>query len=98
MKILSKIETIASLHRHLYKNKDKNEIELRDYLLEIKTNFNEIATDKNVVIDFNIDAIQIHSENAMYLGLLITELIINSIKHAFTENQEKKLCNHKKRT
>lgn len=90
-RILSKIETIASLHRHLYKNKDKNEIELRDYLLEIKTNFNEIATDKNVVIDFNIDVLQIHSENAMYLGLLITELIINSIKHAFTEKQEKKI-------
>lgn len=91
IKILSKIETIASLHRHLYKNKDKNEIALRDYLLEIKNNFNVIAKDKNVIIEFNIDDFQIDSENAMYLGLLITELIMNSIKYAFTETQQKKI-------
>ncbi|MCO6162058.1 sensor histidine kinase [Flavobacterium sp. NRK F7] len=89
LRILSKIETIASLHRHLYKNKNKNEIALKDYLTEIKNNFNEIAEDKNVALTFTIDDFKIESENAMYLGLLITELIINSIKYAFTATQEK---------
>lgn len=89
LRILSKIETIASLHRHLYKNKNKNEIALKDYLTEIKNNFNEIADDKNVALTFTIDDFKIESENAMYLGLLITELIINSIKYAFTETQQK---------
>ncbi|VXB23919.1 conserved hypothetical protein [Flavobacterium sp. 9AF] len=91
IRILSKIETIASLHRHLYKNKNKNEIALNEYLFEIKNNFNDIAKDKNINIDFVIDDLKIHSDDAMYLGLLITELIINSIKYAFIENQEKKI-------
>ena len=73
----------------MYKNKNKNEIALKDYLTEIKNNFNEIADDKNVALTFTIDDFKIESENAMYLGLLITELIINSIKYAFTETQQK---------
>ncbi|OOV18890.1 sensor histidine kinase [Flavobacterium sp. LM4] len=91
VKLLSKVETIASLHRHLYQTKNNNEIDLKEYLLEVKNNFTSLEEDKEFEITFEIDSIQIHSDNAMYIGLLVTELIINSVKHAFEKNHEKRM-------
>lgn len=91
IKLLSKVETIASLHRHLYQTKTNNEIDLKGYLLEVKNNFTSLEEDKEFEITFEIDSIQIHSDNAMYIGLLVTELIINSVKHAFEKNHEKRM-------
>jgi len=90
-KLLSKVQTIASLHRHLYLTKKNTEINLKNYLLEVKNNFNDFAQEKNINISFDIDVVEINPDDAMYLGLLITELIINSVKHAFDENQEKNI-------
>jgi len=89
VKLLSKVETIASLHRHLYQSKTDDSIDLKHYLLEVKDNFMDLEQDKAIQITFDIDSIQSNSDNAMYIGLLITELIINSIKHAFVKNHEK---------
>lgn len=89
VKLLSKVDTIASLHRHLYQSKTDDKIDLKQYLLEVKDNFLHLEQDKELQIKLDIDSIQSNSDNAMYIGLLITELIINSVKHAFQNNQEK---------
>lgn len=88
-RLLSKVETIASLHRHLYQTKNKDKVELKNYILELKNNFKTIIKEKNISIHFDLDIINIHPDEAMYLGLLVTELIINSVKHAFNATQEK---------
>lgn len=90
-KLLSKVETIASLHRHLYLTKNNDKIDLKNYLFEVKNNFNDLAIEKNININFTVDFIEINPDNAMYFGLLVTELIINSVKHAFDETQEKNI-------
>lgn len=93
-KLLSKVETIASLHRHLYVTKNKDKVELKDYLLEVKTNFNTFVTEKDISINFTIDNVKINPDDAMYLGLMITELIINSVKYAFHSTQKKLINLH----
>jgi two-component sensor histidine kinase len=44
-------------------------------------------TDFNFEMD--IEDTQLPSEKATYLGLLITELITNTVKHAYTSEEEK---------
>lgn len=90
-KLLSKVETIASLHRHLYLTKNNDKIDLKNYLFEVKNNFKGLAKEKNINIQFVIELVEINPDDAMYFGLLITELIINSVKHAFDKNQEKNI-------
>lgn len=85
--ILKKIDSIATLHRHLYKYPDKNEIDSQKYLKDITINFNDLFKENNIETEINVDSFMIPTDFAMYLGLLFTELCINSIKHAF-ENQE----------
>lgn len=88
---MSKVEAIATIHRHLYVNKDSQEINLHNYLSDLKLNFENISTEKNIALEFQIDNIETSSSTATYLGLLLTELFINSVKHAYQEDQEKKI-------
>lgn len=92
IKLSSKVDAIAVLHRHLYNNKNETKnVNLKDYLLEIKNNFDEITKDEKIEIYLDVESLQFDSEKAMYLGLLVTELMINSLKHAFINTQIKKI-------
>lgn len=89
-KILSKVESISTLHRHLYKSENKRKINIADYLNEIQSNFIELFNENNIEVDFKVEPQQIDTDLAMYFGLMITELFINTIKHAFEEKQDSK--------
>lgn len=93
-KILTKVESIATLHRHLYQSDDKKTVDIQEYLNEIVANFDDIFTEKEIQVKYNIEQINLPIDLVMYLGLLTTELFINSIKHAFN-NQENSIISLK---
>ena len=90
--ILKKINSIATLHRHLYQSNDKKTVNSLTYLKDIKNSFSDLFSENNIKTNFNVEAIDLPIDMAMYLGLLLTELCVNSIKHAFI-NQEYKEIN-----
>ncbi|MGY0392062.1 sensor histidine kinase [Bizionia sp. KMM 8389] len=87
--ILTKVEAISTLHKHLYKNEDKNKIDASNYLNDVKASFIDLFEANGIHANFNIDLVNIPADHAMYFGLLLTELCINSIKHAFVDDQNK---------
>jgi two-component sensor histidine kinase len=89
-KILTKVEAIATLHRHLYQTSKKSEVNINYYLNEIVKNFEDIFIENKIITKFKIKEAELNTDFAMYLGLLLTELFINSIKYAFTKQQEQK--------
>ena len=90
-RLLTKVEAIATLHRCLYNTSNINTINLQEYLLDIKNNFDELILEENIQLNMVVDIVDIDSDTALFLGLLITELIINSMKHAFEVKQEKRI-------
>ncbi|MGQ2984637.1 sensor histidine kinase [Flavobacterium sp.] len=88
-KIMSKVNSIALLHRHLYKADDKRIVNAGKYLREVLSNFSEVFAEQGIKTRFRKEDIYIPNEEAIYMGLLVTELCINSIKHAFTDQQDK---------
>lgn len=88
-KILAKVETIAILHRHLYQSADKRQVNINEYLSEIEVVYDEVFKERNIAIELKNDSVLLNSDTAMFIGLLVTELIINSIKHAYLPEQEK---------
>ncbi|HSD13029.1 MAG TPA: histidine kinase dimerization/phosphoacceptor domain -containing protein [Flavobacterium sp.] len=93
-KILSKVESISTLHRHLYQSKDKKTVDIQEYLNEIVANFADIFHEKEIVLNHNLKKINLSIDLAMYLGLLTTELFLNTIKHAFDPKQIKLIALH----
>lgn len=91
IRLQSKIQSIALLHRELYASKDKKTLDLKLYFEKIEESFTEICTNENIVLKLKIDSINSDSDSAMYMGLLVTELIMNSVKHAFKDEQSKNI-------
>lgn len=92
IRLQSKIQSIALLHRELYASKDKKTIDLQLYFAKIGESFSEICTYENIDLKLKADSISSDSDSAMYMGLLVTELIMNSVKYAFKEDQIKNIA------
>jgi len=81
--IASKIESIATLHQQLYTHDKKSVILLNEYLTEIMKNFEGFLDSRAIKYQLNSKVGEVSIEKAMYLGLLLVELVINSLKYAF---------------
>jgi len=84
-----RINTISVVHELLYKSDNLKSIDIKEYteslLANTKTTFN---TDKrNIVIKTNLEKTIVGIKKIIPYGLIINELISNSLKHAFTENE-----------
>ncbi|MFN7012925.1 MAG: hypothetical protein ACK4ON_01510, partial [Bacteroidia bacterium] len=74
-----------------YASKDKKTVDLRLYFEKIEESFAEICANENIILKLKVDSISSDSDSAMYIGLLVTELIMNSVKYAFKEDQLKNI-------
>ena len=80
----SRIKSMAIIHEGLYKSNDFTHINFKDY---IKSLMHYISVHYNVSpkIHFIVDVknVMLNIETAVPCGLIINELVTNSIKHAF---------------
>jgi len=77
----SRIQSISLLHRMLYKNNGFSAINIHNYLLEINNELS-LALPRTYKLNSQIDkSINLPIEKAISIGLLLNELITNSIKH-----------------
>jgi len=94
----SRLKALSLVHTNLFKNQHDTDINLKEYLIEIidhlESIFSPVNRSLNIIhdfIDFTIDA-----EDGMRIGLIVNELVTNSVKHAFNdvENPEIAISTH----
>lgn len=81
----NRIKSISMVHEKLYQSKNLDKIDFGDYISNIVTNlFQTYDVDQNI-IEYrpSLDNIKLNIETSIPCGLIITELVTNSIKHAF---------------
>lgn len=90
---INRIMTMALVHQKMYEKDNLEEINLREYLISLVDDLNSSTSSEHKIkyeLQSNIDKLGIKS--IVPLALIITELVTNSIKHAFTEsNQDPKI-------
>ncbi len=91
-RIIAKIDSLGILHRQLYKNEDKKSLDLNEFLQEVKKNLDFLFLENKIRANFEIENLMIPANSAMYIGLLVTELCVNSLKHAFQNHDNKKIA------
>ncbi|MHB8093468.1 MAG: histidine kinase dimerization/phosphoacceptor domain -containing protein [Candidatus Aminicenantales bacterium] len=83
LELQSRIRTISLIHDRLYKSVDESAIALDTYIKQlchyIIIDFAKQKTD----VRYFIDPVFISQETSLPCGLIISELLTNSIKHAF---------------
>ncbi|MBR9860984.1 tetratricopeptide repeat protein [bacterium] len=77
------IASMAMVHEMLYENSDVSAIQLTNYLKDLALHVAQSRNNNKVDIKIDSKDIVINIEKAIPLGLITTELIINSYKHAF---------------
>lgn len=84
--IHDRIFAIAKVHEMLYQSENFALIDLKSYILELLQGYPSITHNQTPVkIEFDCDPIYLKIQEAISVGLLVNELIANSLKHAIAE-------------
>lgn len=85
----NRIHSMALLHKKLNVADNANEVDLRKYVTElselVKESYDTSKKSVSLIVSCEVDKISI--EKALPLGLIIVELVSNSMKHAFKMQQ-----------
>lgn len=81
----NRVRSMALIHQMLYRSCDLSRIDIEEYLLSIAGQLLSTYDDVKDKVRMKIDAKNVHFsiETAVPFGLLINELLTNSLKHAF---------------
>jgi two-component sensor histidine kinase len=85
-----RVISIAAVQQHLHVPASSGSIELAPYLTKLYTAISDsmIGDDRSIVLSVCGDSGRATSRKAESLGLIVTELVINSLKHAFDESSK----------
>jgi len=85
----NRVFSMALVHERLYRSRDFSSIDFRDY---IETMTRELISlnnvSKKINVDFDLESVPLDVNRAIPCGLILNELISNSIKHAFPDREE----------
>lgn len=85
----NRVKSMALVHEKLYQSSDFGKILFRDYVKNLCSHLNHSYYNRGCIILFlyEIDDISIDIQYAIPCGLILNELISNSIKYAFTDGK-----------
>ena len=75
---------MAQLHEKIYKSSINNNIDLKDYLVDIASGILTMYN-SSIKINSDMDSVIVDLDLAVPLGLILTEIINNTNKYAFPE-------------
>lgn len=85
--VLTRVGAIASVHEKLYqKPLGGKDLEQREFIRNILNNLHKFVNIDNVTININIEPFLLDTTRTIALGMIVTELVTNSQKHAFEGN------------
>jgi two-component sensor histidine kinase len=86
----SRIQSMAIVHNKLYSTQEYEKVNFAEYVKSLTDNFwNTYGIRlKNLHIDIKVENISINIDTAIPCGLIINELVMNSIKYAFPDKRE----------
>ena len=84
--IRANLESIAMAHERLYRHESVSELSFDDYLRDVVRSLAGIYAHRiNLDIDLQGEGCTLEMDRALRLGLVVNELIMNALQHAFPE-------------
>ncbi len=86
----NRIKSMAFIHESLYQTKDFTEINFSEYLISLSKNllYSYITNQNRIKLRFDVETIFLNLDLSIPCGLIVNELISNSLKYAFPNNKE----------
>ncbi|NYT19525.1 MAG: PAS domain S-box protein [Methanosarcinales archaeon] len=86
----NRVMSMSLIHEELYQSKDMERINFADYIQKLSAELiSSYSVDKDIELELNVENIFLSMDTAIPLGIIINELVTNSLKHAFKERSGK---------
>ncbi|NJD53443.1 MAG: PAS domain S-box protein [Candidatus Methanoperedens sp.] len=81
----NRITSMSLVHEKLYQSKDLAKIDFNDYINDLAANLFQsyVVNSDKITLNIKIENIQLDIDSAIPCGLIINELVTNSLKYAF---------------
>ena len=89
----NRVKSMALIHEKLYQSKDFMNIDFSEYIKNLTSHlFESYKTNSGKIdIHINVENVSLSIDKAIPCGLIINELVSNSLKYAFTNDQMGKI-------
>ena len=86
----NRVRLMALIHEKLYQSHDVSKINLKDYIESLSNNLlrSYEVNQSNIKLTVEADNIALEADTAVSCGLIINELVSNSLKYAFPPSQD----------
>ncbi|MEL6505144.1 MAG: histidine kinase dimerization/phosphoacceptor domain -containing protein [Pseudomonadota bacterium] len=84
----NRVSSIARVHERLYHSGDISRVALVDYLQPLCVEVHQSMAPETVRLSMDVDAVTMSSDGAVTVGLMVSELLANAIRHAYDEDGE----------
>ncbi|WP_158810985.1 histidine kinase dimerization/phosphoacceptor domain -containing protein [Beijerinckia sp. L45] len=81
--MLQRVESIGTIHRRLYQSSDVQQFDLADFIRDIAGELIKASGRDDIALALDLEPINVRSEQASPVALMLNELITNALKHAF---------------
>lgn len=89
----NRVHSIGIVHQRLYQGKNPGTIEMKDYFLNLSESIlDSFGADEKVKIELAMEKIDVDIDTAVPLGLIVNELLTNTLKYAFPKGQNGNVC------
>ncbi|MDX2265125.1 MAG: histidine kinase dimerization/phosphoacceptor domain -containing protein [Hyphomicrobiales bacterium] len=80
-----RVMAVAQVHRRLYTSDSVQSVSLRDYLQALTHDIQGASGNEHAGISISLDAddVSVEPDRAVALGIMVTELVLNAMKHAY---------------
>lgn len=73
---------LMEIHKHLYSSNTSTNVDIENYLRTLINYINNTTANKNICFKINAKNICVNNESILALGLIVNELVCNTIKHS----------------
>jgi len=91
----NRVLSMALLHEKMYRADDLKHIDVKEhFMLLVNDLVSSYSVDKKITLDVDVEELDIGMRTLVPLGLIINEIITNSLKYAFENSIEGKIIVH----
>jgi two-component sensor histidine kinase len=88
----NRVQSIGIVHQKLYQRDNLAAIEMKDYFLNLgESVLDSFGAEDRVTIECAMDQLEVDIDTAVPLGLIVNELLTNTMKYAFPDGRPGKV-------